>query len=91
MITNEYILELLPVVSAGLIASVISYLKGMSKEKRFEDILVGTFLCVVIYLILSITDYPYTAKIGISSAIAFLGIDKTLDIVHKIFNFRNLK
>ena len=43
----------------------------------------------MVYSILSATDLPYLAKIGISSAIAFFGIEQALSIVQTIISLRN--
>lgn len=88
-------LELIPVCVISLIAGIISYYntenKGElpSKYSSFKIIGTSAFLGVVTYSILSSTDLNYLAKVGVSSCIAFFGIDKSLELVQKLLSLRN--
>lgn len=96
----EQILSLVPILIISVMVGLASYftksnenIENDSSEKPykvfFKQMLFSITICIMIYSILSATDLPYLAKIGISSAIAFFGIEKALNIVQTIISLKN--
>lgn len=88
--------ELFPVFIVALLAGLVSFYNqvneyGTPKTKRDAVRIIGTsaFLGLISYSLLSATDLPYLARVGISAAIGFFGIDKTIEIVQKLLSLRN--
>ena len=84
-------LELMPVMIMGVLSGIVSYFNsGDAKDSNnaykqaVKSILTCAFLAILAYSILSSTDLPYLAKVGISCAIGYFGIDKAIEIVQKI-------
>lgn len=88
-------LELIPVLVVSILAGVVSYYNRDSgdipetKSQAFKNIGTSAFLGVVTYSILSAVDLQYLAKIGISSCVAFFGIDKSIELVQKLLSLRS--
>lgn len=88
--------ELFPVFIVALLAGLVSFYNQVNeystpKTKRDAVRIIGTsaFLGLISYSLLSATDLPYLARVGISAAIGFFGIDKTIEIVQKLLSLRN--
>ena len=64
----------------------ISKLTGI--KEALKRIIISSFLCIVTYSILSATDLPYLAKVGISACVGFLGLDKAINLVKEIISLR---
>lgn len=89
---NPY-LELLPIALVGLLAGFMSALDNSENIAKcfkiaLKRIVLSSFLCVVAYSILSATDLPYLARVGISACIGFLGIEKAISYAKEILNFK---
>lgn len=87
-------IELLPVGCVALLAGVINYFNTEVKESNtklyaLKTITTSAFLGLIAYSMLSATDLPYLAKIGITAGIAFFGIDKAIELVQRIISLRN--
>lgn len=97
----EQILSLLPILVISIMVGLASYFTRSnenienedSSEKPykvfFKQMTLSITICMMVYSILSATDLPYLGKIGISSAIAFFGIDQALNIVQNIISLKN--
>ena len=82
---NPY-LELLPIALVGLLAGFMSALDNSENIAKcfkiaLKRIVLSSFLCVVAYSILSATDLPYLARVGISACIGFLGMAMSQQMV----------
>lgn len=102
---NEYefeqILSLVPIVVISIMVGLASYFtksnenienensSGKPYKVFFKQMVFSITICIMVYSILSATDLPYLAKIGISSAIAFFGIEQALNIVQTIISLKN--
>ena len=90
-------LELMPVTLMGLLSGIVSYFNGSAKDSNnaykqaIKNILTCAFLAILSYSILSATDLPYLAKVGISCAIGYFGIDKAIEIVQKIIALKGAR
>lgn len=90
-------LELMPVMLMGLLSGVVSYFNDGSAESKvaykhaIKSILTCAFLAILSYSILSATDLPYLAKVGISCAIGYFGIDKAIELVQKIIALKGAR
>ena len=93
---NKY-LELMPVMLMGLLSGVVSYFNDGSTESKvaykhaIKSIVTCAFLAILAYSILSATDLPYLAKVGISCAIGYFGIDKAIELVQKIIALKGAR
>lgn len=91
-------LELMPVMLMGVLSGIVSYFNsGGAKDSNnaykqaIKSILTCAFLAILAYSILSATDLPYLAKVGISCAIGYFGIDKAIEIVQKIIALKGAR
>lgn len=91
-------LELMPVLLMGILSGIVSYFNNVcdndlrkAYKQAFKSILTCAFLAILSYSILSATDLPYLAKVGISCAIGFFGIDKAIEIVQKIIALKGAR
>lgn len=96
----EQLLSLFPIVIIGFCVGLSSFFtqvessessesKHKAIKRLIKQVILSLTLCLIVYSILSATDLPYLAKIGISCAIGFFGIDKALTIVQNILNLKN--
>ncbi|MDA3967368.1 phage holin family protein [Helicobacter sp. WB40] len=95
----EY-LELMPIMLVGLVSGFVGALDGVNKEgvcnkealkEGAKKMLVSTFVCVVAFSILSATELPYLAKVGISAVIGFLGFDRAISLVKELIALKSGK
>lgn len=93
--------QLLPVCFVGIFAGIISYMQ-MEKvdcdlndkhniKRTLKTIITGTFLTLLTYSILTATNLPYLACVGISAAVGYFGFDKAIELVQKIISLRSSK
>lgn len=94
----EQIISLVPILIISIMVGLASYFtksneSNESNEKPykvfFKQMIFSITICIMVYSILSATDLPYLAKIGISSAVAFFGIEQALSIVQTIISLKN--
>lgn len=93
----EQLISLAPILIISFFVGVASFFTQQEKEvdraemikNLLKQVLLSIVLCVIVYSILSATDLPYLAKIGISCAVGFFGIDKALSIVQSILNLKS--
>ncbi|WP_163532237.1 phage holin family protein [Helicobacter suis] len=82
--------ELLPIGLIGIVAGTLNYFssnnKGLKHAAKFAC--VSGFISLCVFSMLSATDLPYMAKVGISASVGYFGIDKAIDIVKNIFSIR---
>lgn len=84
----SYYLSFLPIILVGLFSGVASYYKDENDKKKhlINVVLTSCFLCFLTYSLLSdINSMGYVSKIGIAAAVGYFGIDKTLDLIQKVF------
>lgn len=86
--------ELLPIFIVGLVSGVVAYMKTEpnardTNREVFKIFFTSVFLAMVVYAILTATDLPYLARVGISAGVGGLGIDGFLEIVNKILGLKN--
>lgn len=48
----------------------------------------GAIFCFLIYGLLSLADLPYIFKICVGALIAYLGVDKAMELVEKVLSLR---
>ena len=48
----------------------------------------GAVFCFVVYGLLSLTELPYIFKVCVGALIAYLGIDKAMELVEKVLSIR---
>ena len=92
----EQLLSLIPIFLIGILVGISSYLTQETEAKKtfkylLKQVLLSVSLCLIVFSLLSISELPYLAKIGISCAFGFFGIDKALDIVKNILNLKGGK
>ncbi|TLD79852.1 hypothetical protein LS68_009280 [Helicobacter sp. MIT 05-5293] len=89
----EHYIELIPVACVGILSGIVNYFnleeKKPSKLYALKIVCTSAFIALTAYTILSATDLPYLAKVGISAAIGFFGIDKALEYIQKIIALKN--
>ncbi|WP_104757923.1 phage holin family protein [Helicobacter salomonis] len=86
----EELLELLPIMLIGLLSGALSYFNGenVSLKKAFVVVCTSSFICLCVYSMLSATNLPYLAKVGLSASVGYFGIDKALEILKNILNLK---
>ncbi|WP_104691082.1 phage holin family protein [Helicobacter heilmannii] len=88
---EEYI-QLVPVLLIGLLAGGLNYFNntdGTSTIKRaLMVVCTSGFICTCVFTMLSSTQLPYMAKVGISASVGYFGIDRAIEVVQKILNLR---
>ena len=92
---DEYI-AIIPCLVLGLLVGSANYFKPFLENHDFKgswhrmlaSILSSSVLSFIIFAILDSTDLTFMTKLAISCAVAFLGIDKALDLVERLLNLR---
>lgn len=96
----EHYIELLPIAVVGLFAGGVSFFNEEKQEGErqthpfkvaLKSLITSSFLCVIIYATLSATDLPYLARVGISAAIGFFGVEKAISLAKELLSFKNGK
>ena len=94
----EHYIELLPIAVVGLLAGIVSFFNEEAQEgaehchpfkAALKSLLTSSFLCVMVYALLSATDLPYLARVGISAAIGFFGVEKAISLAKELLAFKN--
>lgn len=93
----EQLISLVPILIISLFVGIASFFTQQEKEvskadmikNLFKQVLLSIVLCLMVYSILSASDLPYLAKIGISCSVGFFGIDKALSIIQSILSLKN--
>ena len=73
----------------GLLVILIKNGQVGAIKEAIRAIITCAFLAVLCYAILAATDLPYLAKVGISCAIGYFGIDKAIEIVQKFISLKS--
>lgn len=89
-------LELLPVSCVAILSGAAHYFnladRGTTEQSKLfyaiKIVFTSAFLAILVYAILSATDLPYLAKVGISAAVGYFGIDKAIEIAQKAMSLR---
>lgn len=87
-------LELIPICVIGLLAGSISFFNKPAEGTKqwkiaIKSIITSSFLAVVSYAILSATNLPYLASVGIATAIAYFGVQDSLELIKQLLSLRN--
>lgn len=93
----EELVSLVPILIISFFVGLASFFTQKEAEmdksviivNLLKQVLMSIVLCLIVYSILTMSDLPYLAKIGISCAVGFFGIDKALSIVQNILNLKN--
>lgn len=91
-ITYDELYAVLPCIVLGIFCGVASYFQNYLRDEEFKpnkgklvaNGLTSAILSFVIFTILDVTDLSFMTKLSISTAVAFLGIDKVLDVVERL-------
>lgn len=84
-------LELIPVAFMALTTGAVSYFNSDEKsgiKQAIKSITYCAIIAILTYSMLSATDLPYLAKVGISCSLGFFGVDKALDIVSRVIELK---
>ena len=98
-LTYDEIYAILPCIVLGIFCGIASYFQNYlrnedfvpNKGKLIANGLTSAILSFIIFAILDSTDLSFMTKLAISSAVAFLGIDKALDVVERLLRLRSGK
>lgn len=101
------LIELIPIAIIGLMVGCVSYFadkdddndkepphkpkKERNAKEAFKHTSYAIVVCLIIYACLDATDLPYLAKIGVSSAVSFFGIDNIMSIIERLLALRSAK
>lgn len=83
-----------PCIILGFFCGLASYFSNFmhdenykpSKRKLIANAMTSAILSFIIFALLDKTDFSFMNKLAISSAVAFLGIDKALSVIERILN-----
>lgn len=93
---NQY-LAIIPCILLGFLVGVANYFKPFLSDDDYK----GTWkkflasatssavISFVIFAVLDSTNLTFMTKLAISCAVAFLGIDKAVDLVERLLSLRN--
>lgn len=98
-LTYDGLYAILPCIVLGIFCGIASYFKNYLNDEKFKPSkgklvangLTSAVLSFIIFAILDDTDLTFMTKLAISSAVAFLGIDKALDVVERLLRLRSQK
>ena len=90
---------ILPCIILGIFCGIASYFQNYLRDEKFKPSkgklvangLTSAILSFVIFAVLDSTDLTFMTKIAISASVAFLGIDKALDLVERLLRLRSGK
>lgn len=85
------LLPLLPILAIGILSGCFSWMNSecSSWKCALKIVATSSFLSVMAFSILSATDLPYLAKIGVSAGVGYFGLEKAIELIQRILNFRN--
>lgn len=84
-------IDLIPVCFAGILSGLASYFLENEENCFWKKIVYAETVSILIYMILTATDLNYMARIGIAAFVAFIGLEKALDLVQQILSYRKGK
>lgn len=98
-LTYDELYAILPCIVLGIFCGVASYFQNYLRDESFEpnkgklvaNGLTSAILSFIIFAILDSTDLTFMTKLAISAAVAFLGINKALDVVERLLRLRSGK
>ncbi|MFC3847584.1 phage holin family protein [Helicobacter baculiformis] len=84
------LLQLLPIWLIGLLAGALNYFTNekQSLKQAIGIVLTSSFVCSCVFAILSATDLPYLARVGMSASVGYFGIERALDILKNLINIK---
>ena len=94
---NE-IIAIFPCIVLGLLVGVANYFKPYMEGNStvitpgigrfFGSATSSAVISFIVFALLDSTDFSFLTKLAISSAVAFLGVDKAIEIAQKILSLR---
>ena len=98
-LTYDELYAILPCIVLGIFCGVASYFQNYLRDEDFvpnkgklvANGLTSAILSFIIFAILDSTALSFMTKLAISSAVAFLGIDRALDVVERLLRLRSGK
>lgn len=97
--TYDELYAVLPCIILGIFCGIASYFQNYLRDEDFKpnkgklvaNGLTSGILSFIIFAVLDSTNLSFMTKLAISSAVAFLGIDKALDTVERLLRLRRDK
>lgn len=94
--TYDELYALLPSILLGLFCGLAAYFKGFMDDLEHKpsvrvalaNMLTSAIMSFIVFAILDSTDFSFMTKLAISSLVAFLGVDKALDLAAKLLQMR---
>lgn len=91
-LTYDELYAVLPCIVLGLFCGVASYFQNYLRDEEFKpnkgklvaNGLTSAILSFIVFSILDSTGLVFMTKLAISASVAFLGIDKVLDVVERL-------
>lgn len=98
-LTYDELYAVLPCIILGIFCGVASYFQNYLRNEEFKpnkgklvaNGLTSAILSFIIFAVLDSTGLTFMTKLAMSSAVAFLGIDKALDLVERLLRLRSGK
>lgn len=98
-LSYDELYAILPCIILGIFCGIASYFQNYLRDEKFEpnkgklvaNGLTSSILSFIVFAVLDSTDLTFMTKLAISSAVAFLGIDKALDVVERLLRLRSGK
>lgn len=89
-------MALVPCILLGLFCGAAQYFKGFNDDLQYKPSVrrcIGTMMgsaivSFIVFGILDIFEFTFLTKLAICSGVAFLGIDKALELVERLFALR---
>lgn len=80
------ILEFLPLFGIAIMAGVVEATKAerATLMRLINSFMSALFLCISLFLALSMTDLNYIARLGIAGLFSYIGADKAIEILLKL-------
>ncbi len=92
---NEY-MAIIPCLVLGFLVGVANYFKPFMSDDNYEgtwrkfcaSAMSSAILSFIIFAVLDGTALTFMTKLAISCAVAFLGIEKAMDLVERLLSLR---
>lgn len=89
-------MAILPSLILGIFCGLAAYFKGFMDDLNHKpsvrvaiaNMLTSSVMSFVVFAILDGSDFTFMSKLAISSLVAFLGVDKALELAAKIFSLK---
>lgn len=84
----EYSLVFIVGICAGIATIVKEHEIEFNIKKIVKTIYLSIYITSIFYFILSLLNADYYVKVGLSSLVGFLGIDKSIEYLNKILGLK---